>query len=175
VRLFVCVWPSDDARAKLEALKGSTDAPVRWFRPEHWHVTLAFLGEVTPERVDDLSRVLEDRTAALEPGSPALMGPATEVLGRHTLCVPVAGLDLAALTVREAIGSIVEVIDGGPFYGHLTLARAQGRRSVPRHLVGLPVEGSWPVRELSLVRSDLSSDGPRYQILAVFPLREPPA
>jgi RNA 2',3'-cyclic 3'-phosphodiesterase len=65
----VALTPPDDV---VEALHAYTrglreSAPeLRWTRPEHWHVTAAFLGEVSDDVVDELTRRL-NRAAARHP------------------------------------------------------------------------------------------------------------
>ena len=50
---------------------------------------------------------------------------------------------------------------------HLTLARARDRRRGVdlRSLCGGPVAASWPVREICLVQSHLSSKGANYEVV----------
>ena len=54
-----------------------------------------------------------------------------------------------------------------PFTGHLTLARARDRRRGVdlRSLVGTHVAGEWPVTEVCLVESHLSSKGANYEVV----------
>ena len=81
--------------------------------------------------------------------------------------MPVGGLDAAAAAVRDEAARRGLPFDVTPFVGHLTLARARGRRGrVPSHLVGRPLSARWPVAELRLVRSLRGSRGSRYETVA---------
>ncbi len=165
-RLFVGVWPPPEVVTVLSALERPVLDALRWTSPERWHVTVAFLGDVVDARVGEvqaaLAAVAADATAAPE----ARLGPWTRRVGRSLLWVPVEGLEGLAGEVRRALGALLP--DAGldeAFQGHLTLARARGRHSVPAWLAGVPIEASWLAREVRLVRSELGRSGARYTTL----------
>jgi len=171
VRLFVAAWPTDTVVRLLGELRTSLEeSGLRWVRPEHWHVTLAFLGSVPDQELDALTAALGAAAASEHPVT-AVLGPATTALGRGVLCVPVDGLDALAITVGAASAPFGRAEDGetGPFTGHLTLARAR-RGRVPAHLLGSPANASWRVEELALVSSVTGREGPRYTTEARFTL-----
>jgi 2'-5' RNA ligase len=168
VRLFVGVWPTAEACEVLASMPRPEVAGVRWTSPDRWHVTVAFLGQVTEVEVDAWTRTLRAATASLERRPEAILGPATELLGPAVLSVPVAGLEPAA----EALGSAARTaglpVDPRPFRGHLTLARARGRGRLPGDLAGEPIAARWTVAELCLVESVPGGRGepPRYVTLS---------
>ena len=94
-RLFVAVWPSEDAVAALTELRRKDQRGVRFVSPENWHVTLRFLGEAD---TDEVIGALDD---AVLPPAVARLGPAVDVLSDRALVVPVAGLDDLADVVRD--------------------------------------------------------------------------
>jgi RNA 2',3'-cyclic 3'-phosphodiesterase len=146
---------------------------VRWTLPEAWHVTLRFLGGVAPEDVPGVVAALGSLRALLP--VVAELGPATRRLGRSVLVLPVTGLGAVAAGVDEALASAGVVPEERPFRGHLTVARARGRASLPRGLSGAPLGGSWVVDEVTLVESTLhGARGSRYQVLERVPLAGPP-
>ncbi|MGH9090121.1 MAG: RNA 2',3'-cyclic phosphodiesterase [Acidimicrobiales bacterium] len=166
MRCFVGVWPPAAVRDVLgpppEEVPG-----IRWSPPEAWHVTLAFAGDVAAPAVESWTAALGAAAARLAARPEAVLGPATGTLGPAVLCVPVGGLDAAATAVREEAARRGLPFDEQPFVGHLTLARARGRRGrVPSRLVGRPVSARWPVAELRLVRSLRDSHGSRYETVA---------
>jgi 2'-5' RNA ligase len=152
MRVFVAVWPSEEIVEVVQALARPEHPDVRWTLREQWHVTLRFLGEV-----DDAPAL-----PAELPAAEAVLGPATRRVNRQVLVVPVAGLDELARAVAG---------DDGRFTGHLTLARARGRASIPSGLAGAPVEGRWRVEEVTVVRSHLGRGPARYEVLERTPVR----
>jgi 2'-5' RNA ligase len=161
-RLFLAVWPPEDVAAELTHLHRKETRGVRFVRPEHWHITLRFLGEARPaEVVEALDGI------ALSPAT-ARLGPAVDVLAERALVVPVTGLDDLAATVRERTKRI-----GDPppkrFAGHLTVARLKPGALMPRTL-GAAISTRFEVEDLTLVQSRLGPQGPRYDTLASWAL-----
>lgn len=168
VRLFVAAALPDDVLDALAALGDPRGADLRWVDRSELHVTLRFLGEVPDADVPALVDALAEASL---PAAEAAAGPTVTRLGRQVLCVPVAGVDaLAAAVVAATAGFGVH--DPRPYRGHVTLARARGRRgAVDRRWTGAPVAERWPVTEVRLVRSHLGTGRPgsRYEDIAAFP------
>src|SRR5262245_19535514 len=116
-RLFVAVWPSDEAREHVRSLPRDGWVNVRWISEQTWHMTLAFIGE---SDVDEVSRRLSEGSY---PPATAEVSSRMKVLGRNNLVVPIDGLDDLAEAVR---GSLFDEPPQQPFRGHLTVARAIG-------------------------------------------------
>jgi len=168
-RLFVAVWPPDDVLDLIQALPRPEVPGLRWTRRGHWHATLRFLGSV-PD-VEPVVDALAAGVAEVNGVTEAVLGPAVDRLGRRVLHVPVSGIERLAAAVVAATAHIGRQPDDRPFTGHVTLARVGDRASVDlRPLTGTPVSAAWTVREVSLVRSDLSGATPRYDVLAACPL-----
>ena len=162
MRLFVAVWPSEDVVEALRRLP-RPDAPakgIRWTRPEQWHVTIRFLGDVADDEVGAIAAEWQARATRHAPRT-VHAGPATSTFGRSVLIVPVRGVeDLLALDVGDDRG------DGGE--GHLTLARS--RTQDLRRLKGEPFDAQWLVDELTLVCSQTRADGAVYDVIERWPL-----
>jgi 2'-5' RNA ligase len=161
MRLFVAVWPSEDAVEELRALRRKDQRGVRFTTPEQWHVTLRFLGDADPDRV---GAALDD---AFLPECVARLGPGVDVKGERTVLVPVEGVDELAAEVARVTALIGEPVRP-QFLGHLTLARL-ARGATPPPIVGAYVAAEWPVHEVALVRSRLGPEGSRYDTLATWP------
>jgi 2'-5' RNA ligase len=166
-RLFVGIWPPPEVMDVLSRFERPAIDAVRWTTPDQWHVTLAFLGDVKRSQIAEVGSALEAGTARAAAATEACLGPATRRVGRSILCVPVEGLDDLAALLRDALGPLVPAAGlERPFHGHLTLARARGRRTMPAPLAGHPLERRWRVREVGLVRSQLDPSGARYTTVA---------
>lgn len=152
-RMFLAVWPPGEVVERLRALPRPALPGLRWARPEQWHVTVQFLGQV--DEVTALDALQSRPDGVCE----AVAGPATERFGRRVLHLPVAGLD--SLAVEQ------------PYHGHLTLARVRrsGRAVDLRPLCGWPFAARWPVAELTLVESRPGPEGSQYTIVERRSLR----
>lgn len=165
------VWPPDPVHGALGVPPGQSPG-VRWVAPGARHVTLAFAGDVAAPAVEAWTCALRAAAERLAGPPDAVLGPATSILGPAVLCVPVGGLEAAAEAVRAEATARGLPFDERPFVGHLTLARARGRRGrVPGHLVGRPLSARWAVAELHLVSSERAAGGSRYETVATAAVR----
>jgi len=156
-RLFVGVWPPDEVVDALRSLPRPDEPAVRWSTPEQWHVTLRFLGSV-----EDVSGVRAALRAITWSSAQVELGPATARLGSSILMLPVRGLD-------DLANALPFPFDHGGFTGHLTVARARGRRGrVPSSLEGIPCSASWRATSFALVRSQTRPTGAVYDDVEVF-------
>ncbi|MGH4011906.1 MAG: RNA 2',3'-cyclic phosphodiesterase [Pseudonocardiaceae bacterium] len=164
MRLFVALTPPGEV---VEELRAGTVvlrrlAPdLRWTRPEQWHVTLAFLGEVGDDVVDELARRLSRAAARHPPLSLALGGGGR--FGNRVLWTRVQGdrdgLRRLVDSVRAAARRSRLPAEQRPYHPHVTLARADAAfdlRPLVEQLAswqGLP----WVATRLYLIRSRLGA------------------
>jgi 2'-5' RNA ligase len=165
VRLFVALTPPadrvDELSAALDEVRGAFTG-LRWTPPEHWHLTLAFLGEVDERVLPDLQVRLARSAARHEPLELRLAGAGR--FGSRVLWIGMRGdtdgLRRLAGSVQAAARRARIQLDERPFRPHLTLARARGPAVDLRPLVerirtftGDP----WTAADLRLMRSHLGA------------------
>jgi RNA 2',3'-cyclic 3'-phosphodiesterase len=181
VRSFFAWEPPPATKLALAALAHELSArpdgdAVRWVRPEGYHVTLRFLGNVAVADVPALARAVE---AALA-GSvrfPVTLGATRAFPSVRQPRVVVIELEpeasLAALAARIEAGVVAAGLPAEKrrFHAHLTLGRVRGRR-LPALDAPVPDLSALDVHEVVLFRSDLDRDGSRYTPLAQLPLPE---
>jgi 2'-5' RNA ligase len=163
MRLFVSLRPSDEAVAHLTA--ALSDVPTS--RPDQWHVTLAFLGEVSQPEV--LSARLRAAAARTSPFPLHLAGAGAFTRAR-VVWVGVGGdvvtLGGLAADVQQACRDVGVPLETRRFRAHLTVGRT-GRLdpAVLKNYTGPP----WQVREVELVHSVLGKTA-THTVLERFPL-----
>lgn len=180
MRLFVAIAIPDDVSARLSAVMGGLDG-ARWVDPENFHLTLRFVGEVDSGVADDLEGAL----AGLQ--SPAfdlqLKGFGHfERSGRpRALWADVEPEPLLALLrgrVEAAVRRAGLAPEGRRFTPHVTLARLDGTggQAVSTWIADRSpfALAPFPVREVTLFRSFLGREGPRYRAEATVPLQRLP-
>jgi 2'-5' RNA ligase len=180
MRVFVAIPLPEHIRDRLEALQ--SDLPVgRLADPETFHVTLAFLGEEPVERVEAAHEALEGLSAAPFPIRLDGLGSFGGREARVLFAAVAPSEPLAALhrKVRSLLHGAGIMPGHERFRPHVTLARfrpGQGddpglARFLARH-VGF---GStpFPVPEVVLYRSHLTSGGAIHEALAEYPLTVP--
>jgi RNA 2',3'-cyclic 3'-phosphodiesterase len=174
VRLFVAVWPDVATRERIAELDLPAPPGVRLIPPERWHITLQFLGTVSPSVVPALRSVLA-RVASRVPGPlECALGPATSWFddGR-ILQLPAAGLDRLAHAVRSATIEVLPSLGSErPYVGHLTLARRRRRptSSIDANLGGRHLSAVFTVDSVDLVLSERDSKTLSYVPLGSFTL-----
>lgn len=187
MRVFLAT-PSDpewaqSARRLVERLRPASP-PASWTRPESWHLTLKFLGEVSAETAERFARGL-DATIARARGGALPTAGALLLPGRsrpRVLGVGFSAESSAAAQLSAIAGEAEEVSRrlGAPavdraFRPHVTLCRLRSpwpRDAVDRY--AREADGwdfpDWPVRSCVLYESRLSPSGARHTPLADWTL-----
>jgi 2'-5' RNA ligase len=155
---------------------------VRWTQPEQIHLTLRFLGNAARSELGDLEQALARGCQGLGPFTVCARGAGCfPDLRRPRILWAGFGGALTALQDLHAALARETARWGEPeeqaFHPHLTLGRVKqpDRRlahALARHLeqTGARDFGSWPVEQVDLMQSELSSAGPRYTALATVRL-----
>ena len=184
-RRFVALPIPAEVRERLAAsLPQDPDLAdgVRWTRPDGWHLTVAFLGDVEDRHVDQLIRTLEVGVATTTIIPKRLAVGELGTFGRRVLWIgvdpsPEGSLQALADAVRTALRRGGFPVDNRPMRPHVTLARA-GRRPVSRAIVEAtaavtPDRSStlaWKPNAIDLWRSQLGDGPARYTTEATIPL-----
>lgn len=190
MRLFVACELPPEVKEALAQLQGELRAQgagrLRWVRPEGIHLTLKFLGGVSPA----MAERVRDALAAAITDPPALnlrLGQVGSFGGRMRLRVVWVGLEgdteqLASLAdvVERALAPLGFPRERRPFAAHLTLARVPDETGIEeRSRLADLLEGferlplpSMAISEVALMQSFLSPAGARYERLAAFPMLE---
>lgn len=154
---------------------------IAWVASENLHVTIKFLGSVEPERLGHVAEALEAVAAGREPFALAVRGlGAFPTASRpRVLWAGIAdgraALEALASGVDSALDALGFARESRAFSAHVTLGRARE----PRRDTALASElgassgrpfGGFTVKEVALMRSDLSPRGARYTRLGAWPL-----
>ena len=184
-RCFVAVPIGETLRVELavavDALRARATAEVdelRWTEPEAWHLTLAFLGPISPDAVPALAASMTG-VAVTHPPFVVPTGGLGAFPSRRDVRVLWYGvtdrsrrLAELAVEVRNAVG----LEASAPFRAHLTLARARGDRGSPLAPVirdAVFPTGVLNVDRLVLFRGHLGAGPPRYESLVEAALAAP--
>jgi 2'-5' RNA ligase len=183
-RLFVALSLPNRVKAELENAQSEFRRAVpghgiRWAKPEQFHLTLRFLGSVLPSQMDPLSEALQSACSRFAP-----LRLRAESIGffpdAHRVRVIWAGIRDATFNLvqlQEAVASAAAAFTSEPaektFAGHVTLGRSRelsktealelarlGAAMVSRQF------GEWTAETIELMRSELTSAGARYSVLA---------
>ena len=182
MRLFVGLVPPSAALDDLDAACAPfrlARHDLRWTGRELWHLTLAFLGEVSEESLTRLVPWLEQAAGRQRPftlsvaGGGAFSNPARA----HVLWSGLSGDSGALAELAATVAAAAREAGVAPpdsyrgFTPHLTLARCRvpvDAREIVSRLDSYQGP-AWTVEEICLIRSTLNGR-PRYQMLETWKL-----
>ncbi len=202
MRMFTAVLPPEPVLEELDGFLeprrssahlparpagGRERSPVRWTRPESWHLTLGFMPEVSERQLEGLverlvraGRKRQHFELRISGGGAFPSAADARVLFGRAEGDPADLEELRRLATgaRAAATKAGALVQGGRFRPHLTLARLRRPDDVARWLDVLDTFSSqpWTVTEFALVRSELGQGPrgtPRYSVEEVFELRTP--
>lgn len=180
-RLFVAVTPDDEARHGLAAqLDGAIPPPVpgQVVRPENWHLTLRFIGDVDDPSVDRILHALDDSPLGgrfrIRLGG---LGAFPNAKRAQVLWVGVrSGHDEVgrlASTVDHALDAAGIDPEDRPFRPHLTISRFRPSESVRALIDGAgTIDVPMTIDRVILYESRLRRGGAAYRVVEEFPLRD---
>ena len=166
-RLFFALWPDEDAARSLASLCESVAARIEG-KPvprDRIHLTVAFLGELAPERAEEAMRAAESTRSS---GFELVLDQvgsfrAARVAWAGCDHAP-AGLKTLQLRLAKALRSRDFALEERPFAPHVTLARKITRTLAREPMPPIP----WQVREYTLVRSEPGTG--RYTVIKTWSL-----
>ncbi len=171
-RVFFALWPPPEVARQLSAVADSFAkcAGGRPTRQATVHLTLAFIGDVSLERLPDLERAARNVRAEAFDLTLDQFGlwHHSRIFWAGSSVVPPALVKLAGALSAELQTAGFTVADAHRnFTPHVTLVRKAKALGAP-----LPPGQTlpWPCTKFVLVRSQLSASGASYQTLAEFPL-----
>jgi 2'-5' RNA ligase len=188
MRSFVAVDLPEPIKAALleqqHALRRATglttgrNQDMKWARPEGIHLTLKFLGEISPQQVTQVTQALAG-LGSFEPFALQVKGFGffPDARRPRVLWVGVEApppLGRLAQRVEAAMNKLGLAAEARTFSPHLTLARFSISRPRPELVTLLEpkmglILGRFEVTEFFLFESRLSLGGAQYQKVARFP------
>ena len=177
MRLFVAVPLPPVVRDRLAMLRFGFPG-ARWSAPGNMHVTLRFIGEVDRAAAEDVAGALHEIAAPAFALAFNEIGHFTRGREVHTLWAGIQRCD-ALQYLHDKVESAVIRLGHEPeprkFKPHVTLARL---KSTPVSRIGAWLEShggfsspSFDVGHFTLFESFTKNEGPHYEALVEYPLR----
>ncbi|NPA26122.1 MAG: RNA 2',3'-cyclic phosphodiesterase [Chloroflexi bacterium] len=189
IRTFIAVDLNAEVRDKLQQVMQAlqqqlADLPLRWVPVENIHLTLKFLGDVSPRNLELVKSMLDGEVSLHRPFEFGVGTLGAFPHERHPRVLWVGVQGPRALSdlyegIETAMARLGYPRERRPFTPHLTLARvarnasAEAIRQIREVLrsSNLGYLGSVYVEEVHLYRSDLRPQGPKYTRLYTATLR----
>ena len=177
MRAFLAINISDEVREHLADLQYQVKLTNRgkgtYSAPENFHMSLAFLDEITKDQADILMRVLKTQLAEHKPFDLKLnkLGYFADESAATLWCSVNPSNDLKSL-VSDVYSSVRDArihFDSKPFKAHITLGRKINLMNC--RLADIQVkELSFHIDSVSLYKSTLTPTGPIYEEIASIKL-----
>jgi len=189
IRSFIAIELPEEVKTGLHRLQAELTLPqyafVKCVAPEAIHVTLKFLGNISPQKVADITKVMEQASQGVSPFQLQItdVGAFPNMRQPRVLWVGIKGeLDKLIAWQKRIDDGLVPLgfaKENRPFTPHLTLARVRencspgDRRDLGEVVMKTPVEVDYKVtvNSLSLMRSQLLPGGAVYSRLAEVKLQ----
>lgn len=189
MRCFIAMGIGDDIKKPIAAMVDDLRSAVSegrprvtWTRPDGWHVTLKFLGDVDDDTLgevtDNLRRVAAETGASFTIRAHGLATFPSSGRKPRAIVVPIEDDGSAArlaATVDAAMTPLGFEPDGRPYVAHLTVGRVRdhkgwGRMAVKIRDYEAREFGKKTIESVALYESQLQPGGARYTVLQEFPL-----
>ena len=185
MRVFFCLPIPASVRAGIESvskrLRDVVGEPASWVRPENYHITVRFLGDIDPMLTLELESLVRDIVGSFSPFDVAIdrIGAFPSMDRARVLwvggpdCEPFSSLTAALNGRLEALGFPA---DRKAATVHVTIARVKGSAApqLPGEIAGLNPLPGWSVRidRVVLMESRLLPGGAAYTPLFTVQLSD---
>ncbi len=161
MRLFIAIPLSDPLHEALDALQADLRAasgPVSWVKPGNIHLTLKFLGEVSPTREGAVREAMVEGVAGVSPFTLRAGGSGVFPGERNPRVLWVGlragGPEAAALAARVEAACAARGFPGEdrPLRAHLTLGRVRARTGLEATMRRLQAHAGEDLGEMTVER-----------------------
>ena len=184
MRAFIGIGLTEECRAAIgEAISVArgTGGPVAWIPERNLHLTLKFLGEIPPGRIEELAGAMAAAARGVPPfgirvggagGFPTLRQPRVLWIGVRE---PLELVRKLHQNMENELARAGFPRDERPFHPHVTVARVRGKTAAGwsdeyASAASGMADCLVPVDSYRLYESRLSPSGARYSILRDIPL-----
>jgi 2'-5' RNA ligase len=190
IRCFVAVTAPEAVRGQAAGIQAALRrraelSGIRWLKPDSFHITLKFLGDVPVEDIPYIAQQLSIVSQGCRPTQirldrlgvfPNAKRPRVLWWGSDPEAVP-AEFRAVHFHVQEALHLLGFEKEDRPFHPHLTLGRIRdnadpGRVTEVLRETESGLEADFPIRRIELMESRLHPQGAIYETLAEVAIEE---
>jgi 2'-5' RNA ligase len=184
LRLFLAIQIPESVKAELQRFQEELKPllpkeGVRWAKPEQFHLTLKFLGNVPASEVDALTEAAREVCAATTPMPLQAEGVGffPNSFAPRVFWVDIKSTNRLLHTLQQQLEAAVDAFaaheEAKNFAAHVTLARFEKLRrgAMEKFMPRLQMDrffGEWTALEVELVQSKLLPSGAVHAPVAVF-------
>jgi len=181
MRIFIALELPEKIKKEISKTQNqlkTVGIKARLVKPEITHLTLVFLGETTPNKIEDIKKILKEASSQISPinlwsdNIDAFPSPAKAKIIYLSLKGEMGKLNALFLKIQKDLKKQKINFDQKPFVPHLTLGRLKKLQNLtwPLSKIKIPRRHFF-TNKLFLIQSTLTSQGPIYKILHSFELK----
>lgn len=180
MRLFIALPVSNEAKEKFmeiqrKMIAAADSSLIKWTEKNQCHVTVEFLGEISENKVSELSSIIGSMAGQFKQFNFSFKSPGAfpgwdspNVLVLHLNDENNAAAFQSRLNRELRAKKIVE--NNRPWKPHLTFGRVKEKILVPEEWKNLALPNvSWTADRVELIESRLLPSGSEYRVLGEFP------
>lgn len=181
MRTFIAIELPKEIKQSLANLQSdlkTTNADVKWVNPDNIHLTLKFLGEISDDKIDKITKIMQDISLSKPSFSIHLsnLGAFPSIRSPRVIWI---GIEKGISETKELAKELEKKIekigihrDNKGFSCHITLARVRSNLNRGllakklEDLIGRPLNiphPEIPVTKITLFKSTLTPKGPIYE------------
>jgi RNA 2',3'-cyclic 3'-phosphodiesterase len=191
IRSFIAIELPEEVKEGLkqveDRLKSSDSSSAKWVDPQNIHLTLKFLGNVDVDKIDSITRAIQDAARTTTSFELKIDGTGCFPNSRRvqTIWIGLTGdidkLEALQRNIELWVAPLGFPTEKRPFKPHLTLARVRDyidlekRQVLGETVCGTQIELDLRIRvnSISLMRSQLTPAGAIYSKLCSVELKSP--
>jgi len=172
MRAFIALELPNRIKKDLEGIQKDlirAGVQARWVKPGLSHLTIAFLGSITPDKVEPISKILEEVALQIKPIQLHLLkigcfpSPARARIIFVDLGGELGKPNALALKIRKGLKKEKIYFDKKPFVSHVTLGRIRKKQNLTSALSKTKIKKvKFVASKVSLTKSTLVESGPIY-------------
>jgi 2'-5' RNA ligase len=186
IRTFVAIDIPEEIKDSMEKIQfrlrsSLKEGMIRWTKPNSVHLTLKFFGSISDRDIEHITGLLKDSVKGFKPFTLTAekVGVFPNARQPRVLWLGLTDGENSLMPLQKQIDDDLHGIgfprEERPFRPHLTLGRTKAHRGIEGLSVVLEEfkdyqAGIMPAAGLTLYRSDLRPEGPKYTRLGYFPL-----
>ena len=175
IRTFICIEIPDSIKRRIDCLQKALrqiDAQVSWTKPSNIHLTLKFLGGVSPSRIERVTEAVERAASGIGPFEVEVSGAGCFPSPRNPRVLWI-GLPNVPDALKQLFANIEDELAGEgfarenrKFSPHLTIGRPRNSKNSASGAEALIAGGFEPetfeATEVIVMRSQLNPTGSIY-------------
>jgi 2'-5' RNA ligase len=184
MRAFVSLEPPQTVKKEIDEIQQKLKAAglqAHWVKPEIIHLTLAFLGSVTPDKIEPIKKIIQNIASQMNPVKLKLsqLNCFPNPIKPRIIFIKLSGklgkLNALAIKIRQQLKKENIWFDKKPFSAHLTLARIKKKQNLTNLVKKIKIKQvEFTASQITLTKSQLTDLGPIYTQIKTIALTKQP-